>query len=104
MPVRVVPTWRNSTGCKNAVATGTPCRLPGANRSAFEPANAAESSGGYPLDSATRVDSGSSFPVESTNKRSVTSPSTLCSNSTGGYAIGTSGLSATGASDSGGGT
>src|SRR3982074_3087189 len=44
-----------------------------------------------------------SLPVESTNSRSVTSPSTFCSNSAGGYAIGISGLSATGASDSGGG-
>src|SRR5438876_11177728 len=44
-----------------------------------------------------------SLPVESTNSRSVTSPSTFRSNSAAGYAIGASGLSATGASDSGGG-
>ena len=84
------------------MATATPCRFAGAKRSAVEPASAAESSAGYPLVSATRVDSGSSFPVESTNRRSITSPSTRCSNNVGGYAIGTWGLSATGASDSGG--
>src|SRR6266699_218582 len=44
-----------------------------------------------------------SLPVESTNSRSVTSPSTFRSNSAVGYAIVASGLSATGASDSGGG-
>src|SRR6185437_1918215 len=103
VPVRVVPTWRNSTGCRNAVATATPCRFAGANCNAVEPATAAESSAGKPLASATRVDSGMSLPVESTNSRSVTSPSTFRSNSAGGYAIGASGLSATGASDSGGG-
>lgn len=46
VPVRVVPTWRNSTGCRNAVATATPCRFAGANRSVAEPAIAAESSAG----------------------------------------------------------
>ena len=46
VPVRVVPTWRNSTGCRNAVATATPCRLAGAKRSAFDPLTAAESSAG----------------------------------------------------------
>src|SRR5437867_5336759 len=45
-PVRVVPTWRNSTGCRNAVATGTPCRLAGAKRRPVAPASAAESSAG----------------------------------------------------------
>ena len=46
VPVRVVPTWRNSTGWRNAVATGTPCRFAGANRSVVAPASAAESSAG----------------------------------------------------------
>jgi hypothetical protein len=55
------------------------------------------------LDSATRVDSGMSRPVESVNSRNTTSPSIFCSNKAGGYAIGTSGFSATGASASGGG-
>jgi len=84
VPVRVVPTCRNSTGCRKAVATAMPFRLPGAKRSRADPVTAAESSAAKPLGSATRVDSGINRPVESTKSRSVTSPSTFCSYSVGG--------------------
>jgi hypothetical protein len=45
-PPRAVPGCWNSTGCRNAVATGTPRRLAGAKRSFAEPASAAESRAG----------------------------------------------------------
>src|SRR5439155_813476 len=58
----------------------------------------AESRAALPLDSATLLDSATSRPVESTNIRNTTSPSTLWSYSVGGYWTGESGSSATGGS------
>ena len=93
--------WRNSSVCKNAVATGSPCRRAGAYRNWATPFTAAESSGGNPLDSATRVDSGTSWPVESANRRNTTSPSTRWSYKSGGYCTAGSAFKATGGSSAG---
>src|SRR2546427_2669741 len=89
-------------GGGNAAATARPCRGGGATCSCRPPPSAAESSAKYPLASAILLDSATSRPAESTNRRSTTSPSTLWSYKRGGYWIGESGLSGTGGSWSGG--
>ena len=56
--------WK-CTGWRNAAATGRPRSNAGEKRSWAEPSSAAESSAGYPLDSAIRLESAISFPDES---------------------------------------
>ncbi len=60
------------------MGTGRPARRPGAYRSRGAAASAAESSAGYPLDCCTVVDSGTTWPVESTKSRSSTEPLIPC--------------------------